>query len=661
MTIPNKKDQNDPPQKEIKFILELFNSKKLNEAKKEINRKITKYVNSPILFNILGAILGEQNQLNDSIANYKKAIKIDPNYAQAYNNLGIALQKLKKKDQAIDNFKKAISLKNDFVEALNNLGQATWELNESKDALTYFEKAVKIKPNYPEVFHSIAAIHYDLGNNETAIDNCQKAIIIKPDYADVYNTLGMIFYELLKFNESLSNYNKAIELSPNNEKFYNNLGNLLNRLGKYEEAMLTYNKAIKIKSDYAKAYSNHIWNLNYITDLDKNLYLSEAKKFGSSCKKIKKNFSTKYSYDKKPEKLRIGLVSSDFGNHPGGFFTLSTLRELRKKNFELITYSTYDRKDEFSHHFRPLFSKWCSIEKKSDEEVVEQIFKDGIHILMELQGHSAKNRIPIFTHKPAPIQVSWLSTGTLGVKEIDYLVGSPHITPKSEENHFIEKIWRLPEITQCFTPPDFDVKINSLPASKNNFITFGCVNKLTKINDDVIRLWSKILSSVPSSKLILKNKDFDNQRVIEDTFKRFEKYKIRKNCLILRGESSTRKELLETYNEIDIALDPFPFQGNTSTCEAVWMGVPVVTLKGNRLIFHFGESINANLNMRDWIAKNHEEYISKAIKFSTDIDLLSKIRKNLRKIALLSPVFDAPRFAEHFSQMLWGMWKKFNN
>ena len=367
----------------------------------------------------------------------------------------------------------------------------------------------------------------------------------------------------------------------------------------------------------------------------------------------------KHQYEKKPKKLRLGLVSADFGNHPGGFFTLNTLRELKKKNFELIAYSNKDRKDEFSHHFKPLFSKWHSIAKKKDDEVVEQIFKDGIHILIELQGHSAENRIPVFMYKAAPIQVSWLSTGTLGVSEIDYLIGSPHITPKEEENHFIEKIWRLPEITQCFTPPDFEVQISSLPAVNNNFITFGSVNKLSKMNDDVIALWSKILLSVSNSKILLSNNYFDNQKIVENTFKRFEKHKINKNRLILHGESRTRKELLEVYNKIDIALDPFPFQGNRTTCEAVWMCVPVITLIGNRYIFHFGESINANLNMYEWIAEDPKEYVSKAIKFSSDINQLSKIRMNLRKVALQSPVFDAPRFTEHFSQMLWEIWKNF--
>ena len=175
----------------------------------------------------------------------------------------------------------------------------------------------------------------------------------------------------------------------------------------------------------------------------------------------------------------------------------------------------------------------------------------------------------------------------------------------------------------------------------------------------MVALWSKILLSVSNSKILLSNNYFDNQKIVENTFKRFEKHKIKKNRLILRGESKTRKQLLEVYNEIDIALDPFPFQGHTSTEEAVWMGVPVITLKGNRYIFHFGESINANLNMHEWIAEDPKEYVSKAIKFSSDINQLSKIRMNLRKIALQSPVFDAPRFAEHFSMMVWDMWRKF--
>ena len=639
--------------------MKLLNSNKLNEAKKEIDKQKKKYVNSSILFNIFGALLAAQNQLNNAIESYQKAIKINPSYAQAYNNLGVALQKLNKPDDAILQYNKAINLKNDFPEAYLNLGNAYLELNKPENSIKYFTKALSIKPDFADAYNNLGATYEKIGKKNEAIENYQKSIKAKPDLTDAYNNLATLFSDVAQFDESMLNYKKAIELNPNNEKYYNNLGTLLNALGKYNEATTEFNKAIKIKPDYAKAYSNHIFNLNYITNLDKKLYLSEAKKFGVNCKKIKKNFLAQYKYEKEPKKLKLGFVSSDFGNHPGGFFTLSTLRELKKKNFDLIAYSAFDRKDDFSPHFRPLFSKWHSIEKVKDDAVIEQILQDGIHILIEAQGHSAKNRIPIFMYKAAPIQLSWLSTGTLGVTEIDYLIGSPHMTPQDEESHFIEKIWRLPEIAQCFTPPDFDVKIKSLPASRNNFITFGCVNKSAKVNDDVVALWSKILSSIPNSKLLLKNRDFDSPKILESTLVRFEKHKIKNHRLILKGKSQTRKELLEIYNEIDIALDPFPFQGNTSTCEGVWMGVPIITLKGDRFVFHSGESINANLNMHDWIAKTYEEYISKAIKFSSDIDLLSKIRKTLRKTALQSPVFNAPRFAEHFSMMVWDMWRKF--
>ena len=660
MILDNNKVKKDPTQESVKFILELFNSSKFIEAKKEIDKQIATYPNSSILYNILGAILAAQNQLDKAVENYKKAIKINPNYAQAYNNLGIALHKLNKINEAIDCYKNALRIKTDFVEAFNNIGNAICELNRPEDALHYFERAIQVKPDYAEAYYSLGITYQDLGKQKKAIDNFQKAIKIKPGYAEAYNNLGVVFRDLTRFDESISSYNKAISLKPKYEKSYNNLGNLLNDLGKYDEATAAFHQAIKIKPDYALAYSNLLFNLNYKTDFDPDEYLLEAKKFRLNCQP-KKNLSFQYQYETKPTKLRLGIVSADFGNHPGGYFSLSTLRELSKKNFELIAYSNFDREDEFSSHFRSLFSKWNSIQKKKDDKVVEQIFKDGIHILMDLQGHSAKNRLPIFVHKPAPIQASWLAQGSTGIPEIDYFIGSPHITPKSEEKYYVEKVLRLPEISQCFTPPDFDVKINSLPALKNNFITFGCVNNISKINDNVIALWSKILLSISNSKLLIKNQNLDNKKITENFLERFKKQDISKNRLILRGGSITRKELLEVYNEIDIVLDPFPFQGVTTTCEAVWMGVPAIVLKGDRYLFHFGESINANLNMYDWIAENRNEYISKAIKFSSDVDQLSKIRMNLRKIALQSPVFDAPRLSKHFSQMLWKMWEKFNN
>ena len=287
-----------------------------------------------------------------------------------------------------------------------------------------------------------------------------------------------------------------------------------------------------------------------------------------------------------------------------------------------------------------------------------QIVKDGIHILIDLQGHTSRNRLPVFLYQPAPVQASWLSPGSTGIEEIDYYIGSPYLIPEAEEKHFSEQVLRLPETDTCFTPPDFELPVNDLPARSNNFITFGCFNKLVKMNDRVLALWCRILSAVPNSKLLLKSKELSNPKMVVQTLQRFKHHDIDPNRLTLQGWSASRKESLQAYHQVDIALDPFPFQGHTTTCEAVWMGVPVIVLKGDRFLFHAGENVNYNLGMDDWVAENQDQYLSQAVRFSSEIDRLATIRRDLRQQALKSPLFDAPRFADHFSRILQLMWSK---
>ena len=206
----------------------------------------------------------------------------------------------------------------------------------------------------------------------------------------------MEYNDIQEFDSAMKNYKMCIKLKPEYVKAYNNLANLLSDLGRYEEANDLYLQAIKIKPNYPKAYSNLLFCYNYKSDYDPKKYLSYAKKYRLNCKPINKEFSFQYQYEKNPKKLRLGLVSADFGNHPGGYFTLSTLRELIKKNFELVAYATTNRNDEFSEHFKPLFLKWNKVRDMKDEKIVEQIYKDGIHILLDLQGHSCVKQVVYF-------------------------------------------------------------------------------------------------------------------------------------------------------------------------------------------------------------------------------------------------------------------------
>ena len=539
----------------------------------------------------------------------------------------------------------------------------TRKFEEAKNAIN--KLTIKF-PNSSILYNIFGAILVKENQLVLAIEQYEKSIRLKPNYAEAYNNLGIALEKLNKYRDAIEKFEKAISLKTN---FFeaiknlsvvcNNYGNLLSQSGNFDDANNKYIQAIEIRPDYATAYSNLLFNLNFKNNLDPKLYLSWAKKFRKNCKNLK-NLNINYKYDKSPEKLRIGCVSADFGEHPGGHFTLSTLTGLKKKNFELIAYSTHDRKDKISNNFETLFSKWNSIKDKSDEEVLNLIVDDKIHILIDMQGHSAKNRLPIFFYKAAPIQATWLGQGSSGISEIDYFIGSPHLTPKDEEQHYVEKVLRLHEISQCLTIPEFKLEITGLPVKKNNFITFGCFNQFAKINnDEVISLWSKILLSVKNSKLFLKTQELSNNKFSNEVLNRFKKFNVNTGRIVLEGKSKTREEVLETYRHIDISLDPFPFQGNTSTCESVWMGVPVLTLKGDRYLSHFGESINSNLNMKDWIADSKDDYLKKAIHFSSDLDRLEKIRMSLRKSASLSAVFDSDRFSKHFAAILWDMWKNF--
>tara|TARA_B100001123_G_C15323100_1_gene1028594 strand:- start:306 stop:2285 length:1980 start_codon:yes stop_codon:yes gene_type:complete len=656
----NFSDKQDPDKENIKFILELFNSNRFVEAKKEIKKQMKIYSNSSVLYNIQGAIFAAEDNEDFAIDSYEMAKKINPNYAQVYNNLGIIFQKQGKFDEAIENYKKAIDLKKDFAEPYNNLGVINIEKDNSENSIEFFNKAIHLNPNYAEAYYNLGVSYSNLSNFQKSLESFTKATEIRPNYFEAHNYLGNIFSKLSDFDNAILNFNKAIDINYNYEKSHNNLGNLFGVLGEFEKSYSSHKKALKIKPDNAQTYSNLLFYYLHRTDFQHDFYLQEVKKFRISSKTIKKKISLKYQYNKNPNKLRLGLVSSDFGNHPGGYFTLSTLKELNKKNFELVAYSNFDRKDEYYNQFRSLFIKWNSISKKSDEDVVNQIIKDGIHILIDLQGHSAFNRLPIFIYKPAPIQATWLGQGSTGIPEIDYFIGSSYITPETEDKNYIEEVIRLPKISQCFTPPNLEIKVNELPALKNNFVTFGCLNKILKVNDEVIKVWSKILLSVINSKLILKSKELDDKKFSNYILKKFEKNGVKSENLIFLGETKTRRETLEVYNQIDIALDPFPFQGVTNTCESIWMGVPVLILKGNRYVFNFGESINANLNMSEWIAKDEKDYVSKAIKFTNDIKKISLIRKDLRDLIINSPVCDSINLSKHFSEMLWDKWKKFS-
>ena len=301
---------------------------------------------------------------------------------------------------------------------------------------------------------------------------------------------------------------------------------------------------------------------------------------------------------------------------------------------------------------------WKPIYGQTDEAAANMIYADGVHILLDLSGHTADNRLPMFGYKPSPVQASWLGYfATTGLNEMDYLIGDPYVTPPEDDDQFTEKVWRLPETRWCFTPPDVDIEVSVPPAVNHGYVTFGCFNNITKFNDKVVALWTKVLNAIPNSRLLLKAKQFRDQMARESIIQRFAAHGIDSKRINLEGPED-RQKYFAAYNKIDIALDPFPFTGGTTSVESLWMGVPLVTLAGDSLISRQGVGVLMNAGLPDWIAEDEEEYVAKAVLFASDLDKLASLRAGLRSQVLASPLFDAPRFAQNIENALWAMWNQ---
>ena len=609
----------------------------------------------------LGNTLDSLGRLDDAVASYRRAVQIKPDFADAHNNLGLVLIHLARPDEAVASCRRALEIKPDFAEAHNNLGKSFKDLGQLDDAVANCLRALEIKPDYAEAHSNLGLVLKDMGRLDNAVASCRRALAIKPDFAEAHNNLGIVLKDLGRLDDALASYSHALEIKPDYAEAHSNLGIVMKDLGRLDDAVASYRRALATKSDLEVAHNGLLFLQNYLSDQSSAMLLAEARRFGDLVARKAQPY-THWPNIPDPEKcLRVGLVSGDLRNHPVGYFVDNVLAALASHaagRIELIAYSCNVHSDSLTERIKTYCHGWHSALGLTDEGLARKIRDDGIDILIDLAGHTAHNRLPMFAWKPAPVQASWLGYfATTGVAAIDYLIADPWTVPEGEETHFTETIQRLPEIYYCFTAPEVDVCVSALPSLANGHITFGCFNNLTKMNDAVVALWARVLHAVPDSRLFLKSKQLSESSVRASTLRRFAHHGIAEVRLVLEG-ASPRAEYLAAYNRVDIALDPFPYPGGTTSFEALWMGVPILTLVGDRFLSHVGESIMHNAGLPDWIAADGEEYVARAVSHSRDLPRLAALRERLRQQVLASPLFDARRFAGHFEAALRSMWEQ---
>jgi len=608
--------------------------------------------------NNLGTALKLQGCLTEAEACYRKAMSLKAGFAEACNNLGVTLYEQKRFAEAEAAYLQALEIQPNYVEACNNLGNALRKLARPAGAETFFRRALGYQPDYAEVHYNLASALRELGRLTEAVASFRQAQALKPGFFEAQLNLGLTLSEQGQLHEAESTYRALLAINPEHAEACNNLGGVLRQQGRLLEAEASYRRAISLKPDDAAIYSNLLFNHCCTSSTSVSYYLDEARRFGLLLDCITRERFTCWPSLATSGRLKVGLVSGDLRDHPVGHWLECLVSHIDPARIELIAYPTSSDFDEMSVRLAPFFSAWKPLTDCTNEEAARMIYADAVHVLVDASGHTAGNRLPVFAWKPAPVQVSWLGYfATTGVAEMDYLLGDSFVTPAAEAGHFTEKIWRLPEGYLCFTPPNLAVEPGPLPALKVGYVTFGCFNNLSKMGDEVVALWARVLNAIPESRLFLKTRQLNDADLCATTSRRFADFGISADRLILEG-SAPRAELLAAYQQVDIALDPFPYPGGTTSAEAIWMGVPLITKRGDRFLSHMGECIDHNVGLADWIAIDGDDYVAKAAHFSSDLAQLSLTRARLRQQALSSPLFNAPRFARNFEAALWAMWRQ---
>lgn len=571
---------------------------------------------------------------------------------------GLALQQAGHFAEAARVYRQILAVNPNHADALHLLGLVAFHDGDYAQATEWIMRALSQRES--EIFYgNLGNALLARGMRAAGIESFRQAIALKHDYVPAHNNLGNLLRDQGQFAEAVACFETVIQLKPDYAEAHNNLANALVDLGELEAAIDAYRRAIALRPDLLEARSNLLFILSYREGQSKAEYLAEAASFGEAASAQAKP-CTNWLAPLSPVRtgpLRVGFVSGDLKVHPTGHFLESMLEHVDRRRIELVAYPTRRAEDELTARIKPRFAAWTCLASLSDEQAARRIRDDRIDLLVDLSGHMNWNRLPLFAWRPAPVQASWLGYfASTGMREIDYVLGDPHVLPQDAQAQFTETLWRLPDSYLCFTPPAERVPVARPPMAANGHVTFGCFNHLMKMNDGVVAVWARILRAVPNARLFLKAKQLDDASAREATLARFAAHGIEAHRLILEGRSP-RAQYFEAYGRVDIALSPFPYPGGTTSAEGLWMGVPALCLRGDRFLSNICASMLHSAGLADWIAADQDDYVAKAIAFAADAPRLAALRAGLRESVLASPLCDAPRFARNLEAAFEGMWR----
>lgn len=580
----------------------------------------------------------------------RKTRKLAPEFYGACLMLGQLLRRRGSLQEAADEFVRAARLAPNDFDSHHEAGTALAACGRWPQAIDQLERACILNPTSVTARLDLGTTLRSAGRPTEAVPHYRQALSMQPDHAASHNNLGVALLDLWKLDEALACFQRALELAPDLAEAHHNLANTLKDLGRVSEAVVSYRRALEHRPDYRDAHDNILFAMMFDPLSDADAILQEAKRYQT--RQLTLHADELLSPQARPaagRRLRIGYVCADFREHVFMLLLPQLIREHDRDAFEVFCYSNVRAPDRITQVYAERADHFRSIVGLDDTAAARVIFDDSLDVLIDITMHMAGSRLGVFARRPAPLQITWLAyPGTTGAESIDFRLSDPHLDPPGTDDCYAERTARMAETFWCYDPNISGLPVGELPAKLQGYVTFGCLNNFCKTNEQTFELWAPILRAIPTSRLVLLAPPGSARQRTCAVFERLGVAPERIEFV----DFQPRADYLRTYRRIDIALDTIPYNGHTTSLDALWMGVPVVNLVGATVAGRAGLSQARNLGLEELCTHNPAEFCACAVALGSDLERLALLRADLRERIEKSPLMDARRFARHFEQTL---------
>lgn len=630
---------------------QLLETKQFEQALAVIDSYLTQHGSDPTIQALGSKIHLTQNQIPQALAYFQLAFDGGLSDEEALGKYSATLYERREFETATRVLQRLTEVCSDRAVYFSNLGYVRHLMGDDTAAEKHCSRAIELDANCIEAYCNLGMVLLSQKKTDEAVDAFNRGIARNAHFAKLHTGLGMVHQQCNRFTQAIAAHQQAIMLDPACIEAYCNLGIAQMQCLHADWAVGNFRQALRLNPHYSIAISNLQLGLQYLPGIALS-QLRQAATYPADGSVGREQVKKKF--DGGARNLRIGFVSADFYKHPVGYFLRGLFQIPRTKGYEFYCYANQGKSDSFTEALRGSADSWLDVRALSDQKLAETIRGDGIDVLVDLSGHTAGNRLGAFARRPAPVQVSWLGYfASTNTNFMDYMLLSRDQAPPGAESYYSEKLVRLDCCQFAYFPPEQEVAIRDRPgsaaAAERNGVVFGSFNNVAKINDEVIAAWAQILNAVPASSLVLKWKSFEDQTVCENTLARFQRLGVEREQLQLRG-ASPHEEMLDQYNDIDIALDTFPFSGALTSCEALWMGVPVVTLRQLRPVSRQTHAILKSIDLECLSSRTPAEYIETAVKLASDAEHYAETSGGLRERLLKSSATDQAVLSEELER-----------